>query len=116
MHELPVMNSILDIVVKHAEKNNVNKVMAIHLRVGSLSDLEDKWMQHYFDYLSKESVADGAKLVIERSPAVMKCRECNTSFEIDLNDKKKIVCTECKSDKCSLESGKEYYIKNMEVI
>lgn len=116
MHELPVMNSILGIVLKHASANNVKKVMAIHLRVGSLSDLEDKWMQHYFDYLSKDGVADGAKLEIERTPAVMKCSECGHSFEIDLKEEKKIACPECSCDKSTLESGREYYIKNMEVI
>jgi len=39
--------------MKHAVTNNVNKVMAVHLQVGELSDLEDKWMQQYFDYLTK---------------------------------------------------------------
>ena len=42
MHELPVMQSILDIVIKHAKMNNVNKVLKIYLKVGVLSDLEDQ--------------------------------------------------------------------------
>lgn len=116
MHELPVINSILSIVLKHAQANNVKKVMAVHLSVGSLSDLEDKWMQQYFDYLSKDGVAAGAKLVIERTPAVMKCSTCDFSFEVDFTDKKKITCPECQGEKSSLVSGREYYIKNMEVI
>ncbi|MCJ7747981.1 MAG: hydrogenase maturation nickel metallochaperone HypA, partial [Desulfobacterales bacterium] len=53
MHELPITESILNIVLKHAEMNSVRKVMAIHLKVGKLSDLEDDWIQRYFDYLSK---------------------------------------------------------------
>lgn len=116
MHELPVMNSILSIVEKHARANNVQKVMKIYLRVGVLADLEDKWMQHYFDYLTKEGVADGAKLEITRSPAVMKCSSCGHESEIDVKDEAKIVCRECRGEKCSLISGREYYIENMEVI
>ncbi len=80
MHELPVMNSILGIVVKHAKTNNVNKVMKIYLKVGVLCDLEDKWMQQYFNYVAKDSVAEGAALEIERVPAKMKCTAC--SFDI----------------------------------
>ena len=116
MHELPVMNSILSIVEKHAKANNVTKVIKIYLRVGSLADLEDKWMQHYFDYLTKDGVADGSKLVIKRTPAIMKCSSCGHEFEIDVKDDKKVVCLKCNGEKCSIVSGREYYIENMEVI
>jgi hydrogenase nickel incorporation protein HypA/HybF len=50
MHELPITESILNIVITYAEKNAVKKVMAINLRVGKLSDLEDEWIQRYFDH------------------------------------------------------------------
>jgi len=49
MHELPITESILNIVITYAEKNDVKKVMAVNLRVGRLSDLEDEWIQRYFD-------------------------------------------------------------------
>ncbi len=116
MHELPVMNSILDIVIKHAKMNNVKKIIKIHLKVGVLSDLEDKWMQQYFDYVAKESVAEGAMLEIERVPAKMKCNACSFEFEPDMKKEEKIVCPECGNEKCNLIAGNKYSIANMEVI
>lgn len=116
MHELPVMNSIHKVVMKHAVANNVNKVVAVHLRVGEMSDLQDKWMQKYFDYLTKGSIAEGARLVIERTPVVMKCDSCGFSFEADLTRDTALACSQCKSEKCTMVSGKEYYIKNLEAI
>ena len=116
MHELPVINSILKVVLKHAVDNNVEKVMAVHLQVGELSDLEDKWMQQYFDHLSKGGIAEGAKLKIERTPVVMKCSDCGHSYVADLKKDKKLVCPECKSEKNTLVSGREYFIKNLEAI
>ena len=68
MHELSVMESILNIVVKHALKNDAKKILGISLRVGEMTDLVDEWMQRYFDYLSKETIAAGAVLKIERIP------------------------------------------------
>ena len=61
MHELPITESILKIVLKHAETNSVRKVMSINLQIGKLSDLEDEWIQRYFDYLSKGTVARRGK-------------------------------------------------------
>jgi hydrogenase nickel incorporation protein HypA/HybF len=59
MHELPITESILKIVLKHAEMNSARKVITVHLQVGKLSDLEDDWIQRYFDYLSKGTIAEG---------------------------------------------------------
>jgi hydrogenase nickel incorporation protein HypA/HybF len=114
MHELPVINSILSVVMKHAVANNVNKIVAVHLQVGEMCDLEEKWMQDYFDYLSKGGIAEGARLVIEKTPVVMKCDGCGASFNVDLKENVSLACPECGGEKYTIVSGREYYIKSME--
>ena len=115
MHELPVTESILKVVLKHAEMNRVRQVMAIHLQVGKLSDLEDEWIQRYFDYLSKGTLAQGAKLKIERMPIMIKCDACAASYEADATKLGDLVCPSCGEKGGTLLSGREYYIKDMEV-
>jgi len=115
MHELPITESILKIVLKHAEMNGVQKVMVIHLQIGKLSDLEDDWIQHYFDYLSKGTVAEGAKLKIERTPVMVKCHACSTSYEAETARMGDLVCPRCGEKDGTLLSGREYTIKEMEV-
>jgi len=115
MHELPITESILKIVLKHAETNNVRQVMAIHLQVGKLSDLEDEWIQRYFDYLSKGTVAQGAKLKIERTPIMVQCNTCSASYEAEMAKLGDLVCPACGGRAGTLFSGREYYIKEMEV-
>jgi len=116
MHELQVTERILEIALKYAEPNQVEKIMAIHLKIGELSDLEDEWIQKYFDYLSKGTIAEGARLKIIRTPVIMECEECFHSFNIDLKQTKDIQCPECGHPKCTLISGREYRIENMEVM
>lgn len=117
MHELPVIESIMNICLKHANENHVQKIFAIHLEIGKLSDLEDEWMQSYFDHLSKETIAEGAKLKIKRTPVVMKCANCGETFEVDIRAESEIRCPQCQTDKDhTLISGREYKITNMEVI
>ncbi len=115
MHELPITESILKIVLKHAAMNKVQKIVTIHLRVGKLSDLEDEWIQRYFDYLSKGSVAEEAKLKIERTPIVVQCNTCSTSYEVEMTHMADAVCPDCGEKDGKLISGREYYIKDMEV-
>lgn len=116
MHELPITESILGVVLKHAHANKVTKVTAIHLRIGKLSDLEDEWIQRYFDYISKGSVAEGARLVIERSPVMVQCNACRESFELDVQNMENSACPACGEKGITLLSGREYYIKEMEVV
>jgi len=116
MHELSVIDSILKVVLKHAASNNVEKVVAVGLRIGKLSDLVDEWMQHYFDYLSKDTPAEGATLKIERSPIIFHCNACAQDFPVEIMEIRKIACPACGSGDAALISGREFYIKNIEVI
>ena len=115
MHELPITESILKIVLTHAAKNDVRQVVNIHLRVGKLSDLEDEWIQRYFDFLSKGTVAQGARLKIERTPIMLQCNGCAASYPVELAEMGDTVCPACGQKDGKLISGREYYIENMEV-
>jgi hydrogenase nickel incorporation protein HypA/HybF len=116
MHELPVTERILNVALQHASKHDVRKILAIHLRVGELSDLEDEWLQRYFEYLSRDTLAAEARLVIERAPIVLGCESCSHSFEIERSALGEAACPECGESRCRLISGREYFVKNMEVV
>jgi hydrogenase nickel incorporation protein HypA/HybF len=116
MHELPVTERILELALKHARGQPVNRIVKIHLRVGELSDLEDEWLQKYFDFLSKDTLAENAKLEIERAPIVLRCGACGHEFEVGKEAIDKIACPGCGDASCTLVSGREYYVKNMEVV
>lgn len=116
MHELAVTKRILEIVLSHGQRNRVRRIVSIRLRVGELSDLEDEWIQHYFSHLAKETPAADAKLKIERIPVVFKCTHCDHDFSVDIKEMKEVNCPDCGNKQCTLISGKEYYIKDMEAV
>ena len=115
MHELYVTKSIHQIVLKHAIKSNVNRVLSVNLEIGALSDLQSEWIQRYFDRLSLGTVLEGAILNIDRVPAVFYCDDCQVSFEICSLLKEELTCQRCHSKEINLVSGKQYHVKNMEV-
>ncbi|HER40998.1 MAG TPA: hydrogenase maturation nickel metallochaperone HypA [Salinimicrobium catena] len=115
MHELPVTKSIYKIVRKHARKNRVRRVITVNLEIGILSDLEQEWIQQYFDYLSKGTFLEGTKISISRIPAIFFCNECLQKSQVESLITQDLYCIYCGSGNMSLVSGKEYTIKNMEV-
>jgi hydrogenase nickel incorporation protein HypA/HybF len=116
VHELQVTERILDIVLQHASGHDVSRIVRIRLTIGELSELEDEWIQRYFDFLSRETLAENAELAIERAPIVLACESCGCSFEIHRNELENPACPECRDSSCRLVSGREYLVKNIEVI
>ncbi len=115
MHELPIVQSLFDICLKHAAANSVNKVIAVNLKVGEISDLQDEWIQRYFDFLAKGTVVEGARLRIERVPLVMRCRKCSESFPVDIRRGGAVACPRCQAADFAYVSGREYTVDSMEV-
>lgn len=115
MHELSVTESILKIVLKHAEENEAEKVLTIGLTIGEMSELVGECIQHYFDYLSKGTIAEGAVLEIERAPIIFACTECKHTFRVSFSDTKDFTCPECHGAKVTLVSGREFFIKDITI-
>ena len=116
MHELYVTKSIHQIVLKHAIKGRVSKVLSVNLEIGALSDLQGEWIQRYFDKLNLGTVVEGAKLNITRVPAIFRCNHCQQSFEVYSLLEQDLSCTHCLSKEASLVSGREYRVLNMEAL
>lgn len=117
MHELPVMESILNIVLRHAGMNRAQKIVSITLVVGELCDLEVDWMQQYFNFLSADTIAAGAELRVNHAPVILRCPQCGSSFTIKKDRFQEAVCPDCAHDqRFDIVSGQEYFIKEMEVL
>jgi len=116
MHELAVTESILRVVLRHAQAGGAAKVVGVGLRIGEVSDLLDEWVQRYFDHLSRGTIAEGAVVRIERSPAMFRCSGCGNLFPADPRRREAVCCDRCGSEETFLVSGREYLLQQIEVI
>jgi len=115
MHELSVTQSILEIALDYAAKNQAMKIVEVHLQIGEISDFEDEWMQRYFDFVSQGTIGEGAKLRIIRIPARMQCTQCSFIFPLDRSTWK-TQCPSCQSKETQLISGREFRVEALEVV
>jgi hydrogenase nickel incorporation protein HypA/HybF len=114
VHELPITEDILKIALSHGEKNGAKRIVRINLVIGDLTDLIDEWVQRYFEYLAKDSIAAEAKLVIERVPITVMCGQCKKPFVVE---KKKLdfECPVCGQKGTELMRGREFTVKSIEI-
>ncbi|HWQ75578.1 MAG TPA: hydrogenase maturation nickel metallochaperone HypA [Syntrophomonas sp.] len=114
MHELSIMNQVMDIVIEHAETAHAQKVCKINLEIGALSDIVPRWAQMFFDMVSQDTLAETAELVIDSKPAAIKCRSCGKETTMDINHLL-YSCRECGSEKIELISGDQFRITSIEI-
>ncbi len=115
IHELAVTEGVLKVVLKYAEENGAQRVVSIQLQVGELRDITEEWVQRYFDYLSRGTIAEGSRIDIKQIPAALKCLECEEIFKANIRQEN-ILCPGCGSVKNELVAGSEFLIESIEVI
>ena len=111
MHELAITEGILNAAIPEAEKHGAKRILEIRLKIGELSGVIPECIQYYFDIASKGTIAENAKLKVERIPITIHCEDCGFEGGID---RKMIRCTNCGSSNFKLLGGREYYVDSLE--
>ena len=113
MHELSVTQSVLDIVLRHAKQSNARRVLGINLVIGDLTGFVDDSIQFYFDFMSKDTAAQGAKLSFERIPAQVRCHTCGAEYVPP--DSRLWACPKCEALGGEIVSGREFSVASIEI-
>ena len=113
MHELAVTQHILDIALEHAQQAGAQRIMAIYLVIGDIASIVDDSVQLYFDYLTPETMAEGAKLVFRRIPARYRCRACGHEYTPEHGWAWQ--CPVCQEWGGEVLQGQEFSVESIEV-
>jgi hydrogenase nickel incorporation protein HypA/HybF len=108
MHEMALTQSVVDAVCDYAAGRRVHSVK---LEVGALCAVVPDAMRFCFDLATEGTLADGAHLDLDITPAAAHCRSCGAEFE--LNDF--IMLCPCGSADVEVLAGRELKILSMEV-
>jgi len=113
MHELSVSQSILDIALRHAAKASAQRILAVHLVIGDLTGFVDDSIQFYFDFLSRDTLAEGAELQFERVTARVRCHTCGAEYAPP--DMRLWSCPECNALGGEIIAGREFSVASLEI-
>ncbi|HOX32709.1 MAG TPA: hydrogenase maturation nickel metallochaperone HypA [Spirochaetales bacterium] len=113
MHELAVVESVLDIALGHAAARGLTRIRSVGLQVSAASDLEEEWLARYFGYASGGTMAEGAKLRVERVPALLRCGSCSREYEVGREGLAAAACPACGSPRAEL-ARPSYFVTDME--
>ena len=113
MHELSIVQSIIEIVAKEAKKSGVERVTEVHLEIGQLSGVEFDSVEFALKNLSPGSVIESAEISIEKPGGTARCCECGNEFAIN-----NFIgsCNKCSSLNLEIIKGRELRVKSITIL
>ena len=112
MHELGVVFHIVKQLNEVAEENALTKIAGVTLQLGEVSTVIPSYLEDCWKWSSdKSDLLRGAKLTIERIPAITYCEDCQQTYSTVQYAKK---CPHCGSENTYLQQGNEFMIKEIE--
>jgi hydrogenase nickel incorporation protein HypA/HybF len=108
MHELALVESVIDMVAEHAKGRRVRRV---RLEIGKLTCVAPHAIRFCFDVAAAATPLDGARLEIVEIEARARCRACGETF---VQETLWASC-QCGAQDCELWSGDELRVKEYEV-
>jgi len=111
MHELSIVQNIIEIIQSELPKHNITRVKIISLRIGKMRQVVPAALNFAFECLSKNTPLEGAEVKIENVPIKGRCRKCHHEFILENWQEN---CKGCGEDQIEIISGKELEIAEFE--
>jgi hydrogenase nickel incorporation protein HypA/HybF len=110
MHELAIIENILEISDRVARENNLSEIESIALVLGELQHLNAEILINNFNAARINTRAAHAELHISTLPVKLKCNTCNDVYYATTG---KFSCPSCNGMDTSILQGMDLYIETI---
>jgi hydrogenase nickel incorporation protein HypA/HybF len=116
MHELSIVQSLLALIEDEMAKHGKEKLLTVKVRHGRLASVVPEAMEMGFEALTMDTRLAGARLVMEETPVVLRCRSCGREFSPETPSAAFAPCPACGEELGhTVLSGRELYIEYLEL-
>lgn len=112
MHEMSLMEGVLEIVLDNQRANGFHRVTKVILEVGELSGALPEALEFCFSAVMQETAAAGAELELIVVPGQGWCGECQRDFHLESRID---FCPACGAPPSRITGGMDFQVKAIEV-
>lgn len=112
MHEVSLMQDLLELACEHARRRRASRIHRVVLRIGDLAGVVPEALELAFEVVTRGSMAEGACLEVEPVSAVCWCAGCREEFHpTDFM----LLCPRCEQARVEVRHGRELELAWLEV-
>jgi len=112
MHEMSLVEGVLQVVEESARSQKFTRVKTVYLEIGQLACVEKKALRFCFDAVMRDSIAADARLEIIDVPGHGRCMQCNATMPVAALYE---TCPQCGGYQIEVTSGYGMRVKELEV-
>ena len=121
VHEGTITTQLVQSVLKQAAEHKAKKVVEVDLEIGQLTFLSPEQVKFWFEVLTKGTIMEGSRLVIEERQGTVRCSQCryeggfkyedDVAFHIPMPT---LQCPKCDAQ-VEIVGGKDCIIKRVKM-
>ena len=104
MHELSLVESLLDIIDRQAAEHNFCRVNSVKISFGRIAAIDSKALNFAFSVQSQGTVSQGARLEMEVEPLIISCLSCGKESTMERYEP---LCSLCGAWEIEIKGGGE---------
>ncbi len=112
MHEMSIVQNIVEIVNQEMDRHGLERLKAIHLAVGRMTAIVPEQMTLCFEILTENTRLAGTALNIKMVPLTYRCLNCDHEFT---SEGITFTCPSCSRENPELIFGRELKVEFLEV-
>lgn len=114
MHEMSIIQSVVDIVGQEMSAHGVTRLHSVVFRHGAMTNIMPEALTFAWEALTMGTPLEGSTLIAEEIPLVLRCAACKVEFTPE--DKGVVVACPACGEELGHEilSGREMYIERMD--
>jgi hydrogenase nickel incorporation protein HypA/HybF len=112
MHEMALCEGMVQLIEEEAVRQSFRRVRTVTLEVGALGHVAPEALAFCFEAVSRGTVAEGARLLVERIPGAGWCLDCGRTVPLS---ERFGACPDCGRRHVQMTAGDELRLRDLEV-
>jgi len=109
---MSLMGGVFEVIEQTISQYEIRRVLQVKLKVGELTNAEPEALQMVFEAFCKNTICEGAELIVERVPVRGHCRNCQHEFAVKTMF---FLCPKCQNTSIEVIQGEELLLESVEV-
>jgi len=114
MHEVSIIEGLIDIVEKQKEKHQFSKVLEIHIACGVYNCVSEENLEFCLKTVAQGTYLETAIIKVNRLPERWSCKQCHSEFHKETKSEDP-CCSKCGSSNVVPLLNSEIYLDKLEV-
>jgi hydrogenase nickel incorporation protein HypA/HybF len=112
MHELGIAQEMVKLALDYAAKNFAQRIVAFNIEMSALADESEDALRFHFEHVTRGTIAEDARIEINRVPLSAQCLDCGNSFAITFA---MATCPQCASVHIRALPQDEFRLTSIEI-